>query len=72
MQSMWTEKLALETPDGIPTQADFDVAARVAFRLWGFNKAALSFAGSSASTRASFVQWAKDELRESNTGPLRN
>ena len=63
MQSMWTEKLALETPDGKTTQVEFDVAARVAFRLWGFNKAAISFAGSSVSTRASFVQWVKDELR---------
>ena len=66
MQSMRTEKLALETPDGASTQADFDVSARVAFRLWRFNKAAISFAGSSVSTRASFVQWVKDELRESN------
>ena len=43
VQSMWTEKLSLETSDG-PSKSDFDVATRVALRLWGFNDAALSFA----------------------------
>ena len=56
VQSMWTEKLLLESPDGVST-VDFDVATRVAVRLWGFNDAALSFAGSSVSTRVSFIRW---------------
>ena len=43
--------------------SDFEVAKRVARRLWGFRDAAISLAGSSESTRMEFVAWVKDNLR---------
>ena len=42
---------------------DFEVAVRVARRLWKFSDAAISFAGSSEGTRVEFVAWVKDNLR---------
>ena len=44
--------------------SDFEVAKRVARRLWGFSDAAISFAGSSESTRGEFVAWVKFNLRQ--------
>ena len=43
---------------------DFEVAVRVARRLWGFSDAAISFASSSECTRVEFVAWVKDNLRQ--------
>ena len=43
--------------------SDFEVAVRVARRLWKFSDAAISFAGSSEGTRVEFVAWVKDNLR---------
>ena len=43
--------------------SDFEVAKRVARRLWGFSDAAISFASSSEATRVEFVAWVKDNLR---------
>ena len=44
--------------------SDFEVAKRVARRLWGFSDAAISFASSSEATRVEFVAWVKDNLRQ--------
>ena len=44
--------------------SDFEIAKRVARRLWGFSDAAISFAGSSESTREQFVAWVKFNLRQ--------
>ena len=44
--------------------ADFEVAVRVARRLWKFSDAEISFAGSSESTRVEFVAWVKGKLRQ--------
>ena len=43
--------------------SDFEVAVRVARRLWKFSDAAISFASSSEVTRVEFVAWVKDNLR---------
>ena len=43
--------------------SDFEVAKRVARRLWAFNDAAISFASSSEATRVEFVTWVKANLR---------
>ena len=43
--------------------SDFEVAKRVARRLWAFNDAAISFASSSEATRLEFVTWVKANLR---------
>ena len=43
---------------------DFEIAVRVARRLWKFSDAAISFVGSSESTRVAFVAWVKDNLRQ--------
>ena len=43
--------------------SDFEVAKRVARRLWGFSDAAISFASSSEATRVEFVTWVKANLR---------
>ena len=52
--------------------SDFEVAKRVARRLWGFSEAAISFAGSSEITRVEFVAWVKANLRqhEQKKGPV--
>ena len=43
--------------------SDFEVAKRVARRLWGFSDAAISFASSSEATRVEFVTWMKANFR---------
>ena len=44
--------------------SDFEVAKRVARRLYGFSDAAISFASSSEGTRVEFVTWVKANLRQ--------
>jgi len=43
--------------------SDFDVAVRVARRVFKWNESALTFAASSDASRVLFVEWVKQELR---------
>ena len=43
--------------------SDFDVAVRVARRVFKWNGSALTFAASSDASRVLFVEWVKQELR---------
>ena len=43
--------------------SDFDVAVRVARRVFKWNGSALTFATSSDASRVLFVEWVKQELR---------
>ena len=43
--------------------SDFDVAVRVARRVFKWNDSALAFAASSDTSRALFVEWIKQEIR---------
>jgi len=58
-----------------PCDSDFNVAARIARELFGFNEAAICFAGSSSATEAAFVAWVKVHLvlaqknEPTNAGP---
>ena len=42
---------------------DFEVAVRVARRVFKWNESALIFAASSDASRVLFVEWVKQELR---------
>ena len=42
---------------------DFEVAVRVARRVFKWNEPALTFAASSDASRVLFVEWVKQELR---------
>ena len=44
--------------------SDFEVAVRVARRLFKWNDSALAFAASSDASRALFVEWIKREVRD--------
>lgn len=56
-----------------PCDSDFNVAARIARERFGFNEAAICFAGSSPVTEAAFVVWVKTNLvlakQDGNAGP---
>ena len=43
--------------------SDFDIAVRVARRVFKFNDSALAFAASSDASRALFIEWIKREVR---------
>ena len=43
--------------------SDFDVAVRVARRVFKWNDSALAFAASSDASRVLFVEWIKQEIR---------
>ena len=45
-----------------PCDCDFNVAARIARTLFGFNESAICFAGSSPATEKAFVAWIKAHL----------
>ena len=43
--------------------SDFDIAVRVARRLFNWNDSALTFVDSSDASRAMFVEWIKKAIR---------
>ena len=43
--------------------SDFDVAVRVARRVFKWNESALTFAASTDTSRMLFVEWIKQEIR---------
>jgi hypothetical protein len=45
--------------------SDWDIAVRVARRVFQMNEPALAFAASSDASRALFVEWVKQQLRGS-------
>lgn len=55
------KKMILEDPPMTPT--DFEIAVRIARRLWDYPDRALHFAASTEETRNAFVAYVKGELK---------